>query len=118
MGRRSSTDAGSTLTPLMFQILVALSDEDRHGYAIMQEIEERTRGAFHIGAGTLYRAIKQLVDAGLIAELEAPDGAHRQRRTYQLTPEGRERAAADARVFRDIARWAEEARLDESGARS
>lgn len=118
MGRRPSTDAGSTLTPLMFQILVALSGEDRHGYAIMQEIEERTRGAFRIGAGTLYRAIKQLVDAGLIAELETPEGGHRQRRTYELTAEGRERAAADARVFRDIARWAEEAQLDKSGARS
>jgi DNA-binding PadR family transcriptional regulator len=118
VGRRPSTDAGSTLTPLMFQILVALSGEERHGYAILQEIEERTRGAFRIGAGTLYRAIKQLVDAGLIAELEPPEGGHRQRRTYRLTPQGRQRAAADARVFRDIARWAEEARLDKSEARS
>jgi len=117
MGRRSSTDEGSTLSPLMFQILVALSGGDRHGYAILQEIEGRTDGAFRIGAGTLYRAIKQLVDAGLMAEVEGDDG-HRQRRTYQLTEAGRERAAADARVFRQIAEWADEAALDETEAGS
>ena len=84
MGRRSSTDTGSTLTPLMFQILVALTDGERHGYGILQEIEDRTDGAFRVGAGTLYRAIKQLVDAGLMAEVPGP-GGHSQRRTYRLT---------------------------------
>lgn len=113
MGRRSSTDEGSTLTPLMFQILVALSNGERHGYSILQEIEERTDGAFRVGAGTLYRAIKQLVDAGLMAETPGDD-SHAQRRTYRLTEAGRARAAADAKVFREIAAWAEEARLGET----
>ncbi len=117
MGRRTSTDEGSTLTPLMFQILVALSESDRHGYAILQQIEERTQGAFRVGAGTLYRAIKQLVDAGLMAEVDA-DGGHRQRRNYRLTDAGRDRAAVDARVFREIAAWADEARLGETEAGS
>ena len=114
MGRRPSTDETSTLTPLMFQILVALSQGERHGYAIMQEIEERTGGAFKIGAGTLYRSIKKLVDAGFISEvtLEAP--VHQQRRTYRLTPSGRERAAAEARVFDGIAAWARDAELLDS----
>jgi DNA-binding PadR family transcriptional regulator len=111
MGRRPSTDQGSTLTPLMFQILVALSQGERHGYAIMQEVEERTGGAFPIGAGSLYRAIKQLVDAGLIAELEAKPDDHRQRRHYRLTKAGKRRAAAEARVFADIVAWARDARL-------
>ena len=118
MGRRSSTDSETTLPPLMFQILVALSEGDRHGYAIMQEIEQRTDGAFRIGAGTLYRAIKQLVDAGLISETEGGPEGHSQRRTYRLTTEGRDRAAADARVFREIAAWADEARLDSPRVRS
>ncbi len=113
MGRRSSTDEGSTLTPLMFQILIAVSEGDRHGYGILQEIEERTEGAFRIGAGTLYRAIKQLVDAGLMAEVEG-EGGHAQRRTYRITEPGRDRAAADARVFRRIAAWADEASLGET----
>ena len=115
MGRRSSTDEKSTLTPLMFQILVALSEGERHGYAIMQQIEERTDGAFSIGAGTLYRAVKQLVDAGLIAEVEPKPGAHRQRRTYRLTEPGRKRAASEARIFDGIATWARDARLLDSG---
>ena len=111
MGRKHATDDASTLTPLMFQILVALSQGERHGYAIMQEIEERTGGAFTIGAGSLYRSIKQLVDAAFIVEIEGRDPAHPQRRRYQLTQAGRKRAVAEARVFGDIAEWAREARL-------
>lgn len=115
MARRPSTDERSTLTPLMFQILVALSGDDaRHGYAILQEIEERTRGAFTVGAGSLYRSIKKLVDAGLIAEIEPEDRSHRQRRYYRLTDEGRQRVAAEAEVFRDIVAWARDARVLDS----
>jgi DNA-binding PadR family transcriptional regulator len=114
MSRLPSTDETSTLTPLMFQILVALSQGDQHGYAIMQEIEERTGGAFKIGAGTLYRSIKKLVDADFIAEVTPEVPVHQQRRTYQLTPSGRERAAAEARVFEGIAAWARDAELLDS----
>ena len=114
MNRRPKTNETSTLTPLMFQILVALSQGERHGYAIMQEIEERTSGAFRIGAGTLYRSIKKLVDASFIAEVTPEEPAHQQRRTYRLTPNGRERAAAEARVFEGIAAWARDAELLDS----
>ena len=111
MGRRHATDETSTLTPLMFQILVALSQGTRHGYAIMQEIEERTGGGFTIGAGSLYRSIKQLVDAAFIVEIEEKDPAHPQRRRYQITRAGRRRAVSEARVLGDIAEWAREAQL-------
>ena len=111
MSRRHATDEASTLTPLMFQILVALSGGGRHGYAIMQEIEERTGGAFAIGAGSLYRSIKQLVNAGLIAELPNEESSHSQRRNYRLTVAGRRRASAEARVFNDIVSWARDAQL-------
>jgi len=114
MGRRTSTDETSTLTALMFQILVALTQGERHGYAIMQEIENRTSGAFTIGAGTLYRSIKKLADAGYIAEVTPEVRAHQQRRTYRLTPSGRERAASEARVFEGIAAWARDAELLDS----
>ena len=114
MGKQTSADDTSTLTPLMFQILVALSQGERHGYAIMQEIEERTLGAFKIGAGTLYRSIKKLVDSGFITEVTPEIPVHPQRRTYQLTPGGRERAAAEARVFEGIAAWARDAELLDS----
>ncbi len=111
MGRKHATDDTSTLTPLMFQILVALSQDERHGYAIMQEIEERSGGRFTIGAGSLYRSIKQLVDAGFIIELKEKNPAHAQRRRYQITNSGRKRAESEARVFGDIAEWAREAQL-------
>ena len=111
MGRRPATDDASTLTPLMFQILVALSQDERHGYAIMQEIEDRTGGEFTIGAGSLYRSIKQLVDAGLIQALEQKASDHSQRRRYRLTAAGRRRAASEARVFDNIVSWARDAHL-------
>ncbi len=111
MGRRPSTDETSTLTPLMFQILLALSQGERHGYAIMQEIEDRTEGAFTIGAGTLYRALKQLVDAELIAEGKAKPKVHSQRRYYRLTAAGRRRAAAEARVFNGMVTWAKDSSI-------
>ena len=111
MGRRPSTDEASPLTPLMFQILLALSPGQRHGYAIMQEIEARTDGGFPIGTGSLYRAIKQLVDAALIAEVKPKTPVHRQRRYYRLTPKGRRRAAHEARVFQGMATWARDARV-------
>lgn len=111
MSRRPATDETSTLTPLMFQVLVALNQGERHGYAIMQEIEERTGGAFSVGAGSLYRAIRQLVDVGFIAESDETAPAHPQRRNYRLTHEGRSRARKEARVFGDIVEWARDARL-------
>ena len=111
MGRRHATDADSTLTPLMFQILVALSQGTRHGYAIMKEIETRTGGSFGVGAGSLYRSIRQLVDAKFIVEIEEKDPTHPQRRLYRITQEGLVRAGSDARVFREIAEWAREAPL-------
>ena len=111
MGRRPATDEASTLTPLMFQILVALSQKELHGYAIMQEIEERTGGAFAIGAGSLYRSVKQLADAGLIEEVEGGQTRHSQRRSYRLTSSGQERVRAEAQVFHDIVCWARDAEL-------
>ncbi len=113
MGRRPCTDEASKLTPLMFQILLALSASERHGYAIMQEIEERTDGEFSIGAGSLYRSIKLLVNAGLITEVRPETQVHSQRRYYRLTPNGRQRAAAEARVFHSMVTWARDAHLFE-----
>ena len=109
MSRQSNTAETATLTPLMFQILVALVEGERHGYAIMQQIEERTGGAFRIGAGSLYRAIKQLVDAKFIAETKPKLQVHSQRRYYRITPTGRRRTAAEARLFHDMVAWSQDA---------
>ena len=115
MGRRPNTDENSTLTPLMFQILLSLSRGERHGYAVLQEIEDRSKGGFPIGAGTMYRAIRQLVDAGLIAEGKPKPDVHRQRRYYKITPAGRRRASTEARFFHGMVAWARDARLLDTG---
>lgn len=87
------------LTPVAFEILLSLSGEERHGYAIMRAVEERTAGATSLHAGTLYRALARLVESGFIEEMEErpdPDGDER-RRYYRLTALGRKVAAAEAR---------------------
>jgi DNA-binding PadR family transcriptional regulator len=87
------------LTPAVFQILVALADQDRHGYAIMQDVAARTDGAMKLSPGTLYGSIKRMLEEGLIVELdERPDPDHddERRRYYRLTRFGREAAQAEA----------------------
>lgn len=88
------------LTPAMFQVLVALADGEKHGYAIIKEVVRRTDGKVVLRAATLYTAIRRFVDAGLIQEsAERPDPAldDERRRYYRLTDRGRAVAIAEAR---------------------
>src|SRR3984893_6269940 len=83
-----------------FHILVALAGRDRHGYSIMREIDERTRGEVRLSASSLYSAIRRLLEGGLIEELkERPDPDHddERRRYYRLTRRGRLAAAEEGR---------------------
>jgi DNA-binding PadR family transcriptional regulator len=87
------------LPPAMFHILLALSDGERHGYGIMQEVLERTNGEFKLGPGTLYGSIKKLLDYGWIVESDArPDPAmdDERRRYYKLTEQGARVARLEA----------------------
>jgi DNA-binding PadR family transcriptional regulator len=87
-----------TLTLPMLQILLALVDEDRHGYGILLEIEERTAGR-RLGTGTLYTALRRLDAKGLIEETEerpAPELDDARRRYYRITALGREAVRAEA----------------------
>src|SRR6187551_1989778 len=92
-----------TLLPLPvseFQILLALADEERHGYAIMREVATRTDGDVQLGPGTLYGAIKRMVSSRLIEESDErpdPDLDDERRRYYRLTALGRSVAAAEVR---------------------
>jgi DNA-binding PadR family transcriptional regulator len=98
----------------MFQILVALADHDRHGYAIMQDVAERTDGRMKLSPGTLYGSIKRMLDDGLIVELdERPDPDHddERRRYYRLTRSGREVAQAEADRLATLLRQARAAGL-------
>jgi DNA-binding PadR family transcriptional regulator len=85
------------LPPAVFQILVALADQDRHGYAIMQDVAARTDGRMKLSPGTLYGSIKRMLDDGLIVELdERPEHDDERRRYYRLTRVGRDVAQAEA----------------------
>ena len=77
----------------VFQILLSLSDQDFHGYAIIQDIRARTDAEVELTASTLYAAIKRLLDERLIVEVEsrtAGDGDDPRRRYYRITPAGLE----------------------------
>jgi len=80
------------------QILITLADADRHGYAIMQDVADRTDGAVRLGPGTLYGTIKRLLQDGLIQELDARShpADDERRRYYRITARGRRAAAAPA----------------------
>jgi DNA-binding PadR family transcriptional regulator len=97
-----------------FQILVAVADQDRHGYAIMQDVASRTHGQLKLSPGTLYGSIKRLLDAGLILEVDEPRGQSsddERRRYYRITKFGREVAQAEADRLSDLLRQARAAGL-------
>ena len=90
-------DSQLPLSPAVFHILLALADEEQHGYAIMRDIEDRTDGVVRVGPGMLYGSIKWLVADGFIEEAAAKGKAEDERRKYyRLTPEGRGLLKAEA----------------------
>lgn len=95
------------LTPAMFQVLLALGDGEKHGYAILKEVEEQTGGHVRLSTGTLYAMIKRLLSDGILAECRNRPPANeddQRRRYYRLTPLGRQIATAEAeRMERSIA---------------
>ena len=101
-------DHADDLLPLpeaTFHILVALADQERHGYAIMQDVTERTDGKVRLSAGTLYSAVRRMLEQGLIEELrESPDpaSADERRRYYGITALGRAVALAEARRVTEL----------------
>lgn len=88
------------LSPPEFTILLAVADGEKHGYAIMKEVAAQSEGRTRLGPGTLYGAIKRMLQAGLIEESEEradPESQDERRRYYRLTLEGRRHAEAEAR---------------------
>ena len=97
---RAEIEALLPLPLATFHILLALADEDRHGYGIILEVQARTGGALRLSAGTLYRSIQRMMEDGLIVEVHerpAPDLDDERRRYYRITPFGARVARAEAR---------------------
>ncbi len=98
-------DERSTLTTAALHILVAIGPGERHGYAIMTEVERLTDGAVRLAPGTLYTTIKRLLAAGLIEETgERPDADldDQRRRYYRLTPGGLVVIASEVRRLESL----------------
>jgi DNA-binding PadR family transcriptional regulator len=117
MPRRIPTDEVDSFLPLptaVFHILVALADSDRHGYSIMQDVDARTGGKVRLSAGTLYSAIRRMLEQGLIEELRDspdPESADERRRYYRLTRLGRDVAVAEAKRFSELLEQARATKL-------
>lgn len=108
-----------TVLPLSasaFHILLALAQEDRHGYSIAKEVEASTDGGVRLGPGTLYRLIREMVADGWIAEVEKHGTEDPRRRYYRLTPWGRKIAGAEARRLAELVRMATSRHLLEPAA--
>lgn len=97
------------LAPAVLHILMALADEDRHGYAIIQEVKARTNGEVRLSPATLYRSIQRMLDDDLIVEVQerpAPELDDERRRYYRITPFGRKVAREEASRLNDLVRLA------------
>lgn len=105
------------LTPVALNILLALADEERHGYGIGVEVRERTGGKMRLGPGTLYGSLRRMVDGGLVEESEGPpeeeiDDVSRgydaeRRRYYRLTGFGERVLAAELARLEGVVRTAQ-----------
>jgi DNA-binding PadR family transcriptional regulator len=88
---------------------MAVADEDRHGYGIIQDVSERTGGEVRLSAGTLYRSIQRMLEQDLIVETSerpAPDQDDERRRYYRITPFGRAVARAETERLSHLVRLA------------
>ena len=97
--RKKEETPQAPLTPALFNVLLALVDGEKHGYAILMEVAEQTQGEVQLSTGTLYGIIKRLLMEGLIIESRTRPAAERddpRRRYYRVTDAGREVAAAEA----------------------
>ncbi len=98
--KKNPSDSSIPLTPAVFHILLALADGEKHGYAIMKEVEVQTEGRIKMGPGTLYGSIKRMLSAGLIQEVgQRPDPEldDERRRYYRLTGVGEKLVSTESR---------------------
>ncbi len=112
--RKSDPELFLPLTPAMFHILLALADRERHGYHIMQEVDERTEGKVRLGPGTLYGSIKRMLADGMIEETEErpdPGMDDERRRYYRLTDFGYRVARAEAERLAHLVKTARSKKL-------
>ncbi len=109
MPDQDSVDSLLPLQPATFHILLSLAEEDRHGYAIIQDVARRTDNEIRLSAGTLYRSIQRMQEQGLIVETRtrpAPEEDDERRRYYRITPLGKSAAQAEVKRLQSLLKMA------------
>ena len=109
MSHTPTPDSFLPLPPAVFHILLAVADEDRHGYAIIQDVAARTNGGVRLSPGTLYRSIQRMLDQDLIVETDerpAPELDDERRRYYRITALGTAVARAEVARLAGLVRMA------------
>jgi len=99
------------LPPATLHILMSVAEEDRHGYAIIQDVAARTGGELKLSAGTLYRSIQRMLEQGLVIETRdrpSPEEDDERRRYYRITPYGQAVARAETRRLTNLVKLARE----------
>ena len=120
MPRIKRPDELLPLTPPVFHLLVALSDGERHGYALMRQVAADTDGTLTLGPGTLYGCLQRMLDAGLIAESEQradPQLDDERRRYYRISDLGTRVVTAEAKRLAAAVATARARRLLPKGSR-
>ena len=108
-GRDADAESLLPLPPATFHILLSLAEDDRHGYAIIQDVAARTGGELKLSAGTLYRSIQRMLEQGLLVEARqrpAPELDDERRRYYRITRFGATVARAEARRLTQLVKLA------------
>ena len=107
------------LPPATFHILLAIAVQDRHGYAIIQDVAARTEGRLKLSAGTLYRSIQRMLEQGLLVETAdrpAPEEDDERRRYYRITSFGAQVAQAETDRLTELVRMARDQGFSEGVA--
>src|SRR5262249_14242406 len=93
-------------SPAILHILIALANEDRHGYGIMQEVAKQTNDQYKLGPGTLYDNLQKLLNQRLVEEVNRRDTDDPRRRYYRLTSLGEQVVSAEVQRLESIFRKA------------
>lgn len=108
----SGSEPPFKVTPAVFHVLLSLAQGEAHGYAIMSDVDERTRGRVKIGPGSLYFTLDRLSEADLIEGTDGPaDADDERRRYYRLTPYGRSVLVSELELMSEIVESARVKRL-------
>jgi DNA-binding PadR family transcriptional regulator len=100
------------LTPAVLHVLLALAEGQRHGYAILKDVERQTDGAVRMGPGTLYGTLQRLMEQGLVEEAAGPARPiDERRRYYQLTKSGRAALTVEVERMETLVRTARARRV-------